>query len=74
MAPCCLEIEMSVKELETAIADLSREEQDELAEWLDRHLEAQWDQQIARDGAAGRLNGLLAEARADIGAGRRKTL
>lgn len=65
---------MSVKELEGAIADLSRAEQHELAEWLDRHLEAQWDRQIAQDAVAGRLEGLLDEARSDIAAGRRTRL
>ena len=52
---------MSVKEIKQAITRLSLKELIELSDWLaDYHAEV-WDQQIARDLEAGRLDSMLEE-------------
>jgi hypothetical protein len=51
-----------VKELERAVASLTAEEYREFRQWfLDRDWE-QWDQQIAEDSRAGKLDFLVREA------------
>ena len=52
---------MSVSEIEAAIAQLPPRELVELMAWLEQHHEKVWNEQIAEDLDAGRLDGLLAE-------------
>ena len=60
---------MSVKEIEAAIAQLPVGELAELMAWLEDHHAQTWDQQLAADLEAGRLDGLLAEVEAEFQAG-----
>jgi len=65
---------MSVKEIENAVAQLPPEEFDQLMDRLEEMRQELWDQQIARDSAAGRFAGLIAQAKQDVAEGRFKTL
>ena len=65
---------MSVQELERAITELSPEELAELAAWFADYHNRAWDQQIADDLDAGRLDAFLAEAEAEYEAGKAKPL
>lgn len=66
---------MSVQELETVIAQLPPADLAELAHWLQefqasQELEADaWDQQIAADAKAGRLDALVTRAKEQVQAG-----
>lgn len=71
---------MSVQELETVIAQLPPTDLAELAHWLQEFQAGQetqaqeqeadaWDQQIAADAKAGRLDALLARAKEQVQAG-----
>ena len=53
---------MSVAEIESAIAQLPAKDFAELMTWLHKYHNWVWDQQIADDLAAGRLDALMAEA------------
>lgn len=53
-------------EIEAAIKQLPEPEARRLAAWLQDYLEDAWDQQIAADAAAGKLDGLIAQAEAGI--------
>ena len=59
-----------VQAIEEQIKTLSATELAELREWLLEHDWAEWDRQIERDSAAGKLEKLFAEARADHAAGK----
>ena len=61
-------------EIQPAITRLSPAEQRQLARWFEEALEDAWDAQIEEDVKAGRLNDLIAQAEADIAAGRVKPL
>ena len=61
-------------EIQQAITRLSPAEQRQLARWFEEALEDAWDAQIEEDIKAGRLNDLIAQADADIAAGRVKPL
>ena len=61
-------------EIQQAITRLSPAEQRQLARWFEEALEDAWDAQIEEDVKAGRLNDLIAQAEADIAAGRVKPL
>ena len=56
-------------EIEAAIQQLSELEARRLAAWLQDYLDDAWDRQIAADTAAGKLDGLIAQAEADIASG-----
>ena len=56
--------------IEEQIKALSPRELAELREWLLEHDWAEWDRQIERDSAAGKLEKLFEKARADHAAGR----
>ena len=64
----------TVAEIQQAITRLSAAEQRQLARWFEEALEDAWDAQIEEDVKAGRLNDLIAQAEADIAAGRVKPL
>lgn len=56
--------------IEEEIKTLSPGELAELRDWLLEHDWAEWDRQIERDSAAGKLETLFATARADHAAGK----
>ncbi len=57
-------------EIKSAIDRLSPQEYCELMGMLHPSIDDDWDRQIAADFAAGRLDGIIAEAKADIEADR----
>jgi hypothetical protein len=59
-----------VQVIEEQIKQLSPGELSELREWLAEHDWAEWDRQIERDSASGKLDRLFATARADHAAGK----
>jgi len=59
-----------VQAIEEQIKSLSPGELAELRDWLLEHDWAEWDGQIERDSAGGKLKGLFAKARADHAAGK----
>ena len=61
---------MSVDQIKTAIEQLSFEERAELAAWLHGWKDDEWDKQMKRDVAAGRLEHILREVDEDIHAGK----
>ena len=61
---------MSLTEIKTAIEQLSFEERAELAAWLHGWNDDEWDEQMKRDIAAGKLDNVLHEVEDDIKAGR----
>jgi len=60
--------------IEEQIKSLSPGELAELRDWLLEHDWAEWDRQIERDSAAGKLEQLFDKARADHAAGKSKKL
>ncbi|WP_420455990.1 hypothetical protein [Rubrivirga sp.] len=62
---------MSVQEIESAIVKLPPEQLAALGEWFDEYRADEWDRQIEANAKAGRL---VAEAQADIAAGRTRPL
>ena len=60
---------MSILEIESAVAQLSPQELDQLMERLEEMRQEQWDQQIARDWEAGRFDDAIERAKRDIAAG-----
>ena len=61
---------MSLAEIKTAIEQLSFEQRAELAAWFHGWEDDQWDEQMKRDIADGKLDLLLHEVEDDIRAGR----
>jgi hypothetical protein len=61
---------MSVEQIKTAIEQLSFEERAELAAWFHGWKDDDWDEQMKRDVADGRLDDVLREVEDDIAAGR----
>jgi hypothetical protein len=61
---------MSLAEIKTAIEQLSFEQRAELAAWLHGWEDDEWDEQIKRDVASGKLDVVLQEVEEDIKAGR----
>lgn len=59
---------MSVDQIKTAIEQLSFEERAELAAWLHGWKDDEWDEQMKRDVAAGKLDQVLREVDEDINA------
>lgn len=61
---------MSVKDLEKAVSALKPAELKEFRNWFADFDMARWDQQIAEDSVAGRLDHLVEEAMEDYRAGK----
>jgi hypothetical protein len=61
---------MSAVELEKAVTELPPKQFKEFRAWFADYDMAQWDQQIERDSAGGRLDHLMDEALEDYRAGR----
>ena len=64
----------TIAEIQNEITKLSQPERRELADWLAEIEADAWDAQIEEDIKAGRLDHLIAQAEADIAAGRTKPL
>src|SRR4051794_26290146 len=62
--------DVSLPEVKTAIEQLSVEERAELAAWLHGWNDDEWDEQMKRDIARGKLDDVLHEVEEDIKAGR----
>jgi hypothetical protein len=60
---------VSLAEIKTAIEQLSFEERAELAAWLNGWKDDQWDDQMKRDIASGKLDDVLHEVEEDVKAG-----
>jgi hypothetical protein len=56
---------MNIKEIESAIAQLPPSELAELAEWFEEFQSRAWDEQLAQDVKAGRLDTLIKQAEQD---------
>jgi hypothetical protein len=61
---------MDINEIESAIAQLPPAELAELAKWFAEFQAQVWDEQLAQDVAAGRLDALLNQAEQDFAEGR----
>ena len=61
---------MSLKELEQAVAGLSRSELDAFSQWFEEFIADAWDRQIEADALAGRLDAAAKRADDDFEAGR----
>jgi hypothetical protein len=61
---------VSLVEIKTAIEQLSLEQRAELAAWLHGRKDDEWDDQMKRDIASGKLDGVLREIEEDIKTGR----
>jgi hypothetical protein len=62
--------DMSLSEIKTAIGQLSFEERAKLAAWFHGWTDDEWDEQMKRDVAEGKLDLVLHEVEDDIKAGR----
>jgi hypothetical protein len=60
---------VSLAEIKTAIEQLSFEERAELAAWLHGWRDDEWDEQMKRDVATGKLDNVLREVEDDIRTG-----
>ena len=65
---------MSVEQIKQAINQLSFEERAELAAWLHGWKDDEWDEQMKRDIAGGKLDAVLREVDDDVRAGRLKNM
>jgi hypothetical protein len=61
---------VSLAEIKTAIEQLSLEQRAELAAWLHGWKDDEWDDQMKRDIASGKLDDVLREIEEDIKTGR----
>ena len=61
---------MNVEQIKTAIEQLSFEERAQLAAWFHGWRDDEWDDQMKRDVADGKLDDVLREVEDDIAAGR----
>lgn len=65
---------MSVKELESAVANLSREELSQFSRWFEEFQADAWDEQIERDVESGRFDRVFKEVDEEFETGRCKPL
>jgi hypothetical protein len=63
-----------VEQLEKQIENLSPEDLSKFRTWFSEFNTRLWDQQIEADSKSGKLDGLIAEARADYRAGKAREL
>ncbi len=64
----------TIEKITTAITQLPPEQVAQIRAWLAEYDERQWDEQIARDERAGRLDALAERALAEHRAGRTRPL
>ena len=75
LAQSCYHQPMSkLEQIEKSVAELSPEELKAFAAWFEALQADLWDKQIEADAKAGRLDKLIAEARAEIAAGKLRDL
>jgi hypothetical protein len=67
-------IQMTVQELEKAIANLSPEKLAEFRAWFYEYDMNEWDRQIARDSELGKLDKLIEQAKRDYAEGNGREL
>ncbi len=60
---------MSVKDIESAVAQLPRPELAEFTAWFEDFLEQEWDKQIEQDVKSGRLDNLLQQVEQEYKSG-----
>ena len=60
----------TIQEIEVAISKLKPDEVEQVANWLEQFREEAWDRQIEKDAKAGRLDKMIAKAKADVRAGK----
>jgi hypothetical protein len=65
---------MSVRDLETAVRQLSQTELMQFANWFDEYRAAQWDEEILRDQQTGRPGVLIQQAQNELAARRCRQL
>ena len=65
-----MEAKMTVEEIEKLVEGLPTPDFKRFVAWLDDYRAEAWDRQIEADAKAGRLDHLIAAAKADIDAGR----
>ncbi len=65
---------MTVTEIENSIQQLSAEDFNSLMFWISEYRNEKWDREIEEDYKAGKLNGLIDSAIADIDSGNVKAL
>ena len=53
---------MSIQDLETAVAQLPKEDLAQFSQWFEEFMADQWDKQIEQDAAAGRLDAAIKRA------------
>ncbi|MEO7298258.1 MAG: hypothetical protein ABI042_06730 [Verrucomicrobiota bacterium] len=63
----------TVAEIEKAIQKLTPQEVKAVADWLEEFREEMWDQQIAADAKAGKLDKLIFKAKSDYRSGKAKS-
>jgi hypothetical protein len=63
-----------LEQIEKSVTELSPEELKAFAAWFEALQADLWDKQIEADAKAGRLDKLIAEARAEIAAGKLRDL
>jgi hypothetical protein len=61
-------------QIEKSVASLSDDELKSFADWFDNLRWQRWDRQLEKDVRAGKLDSLIENARAEIGAGKIKPL
>jgi hypothetical protein len=59
-----------LEQIEKSVAELSPAEMRKFVRWLEEYREAEWDRRIEADAKAGKLDKFIAEARAEIKAGK----
>ena len=65
---------MSLAEIKSAIEQLSFVQRAELAAWLHGWKDDEWDEQMKRDIASGKLDDVLREVEEDIKSGRTREM
>jgi len=63
-----------LEKIELEIASLDPQDVRKLADWIEDYKAALWDRQIEGDAKAGRLDGLIENARTEIAAGKIRPL
>ena len=63
-----------LEQIEKSVADLAPEELKAFATWFEEFQAERWDRQIEADAKAGKLDKLIAEAKAEIAAGKVRRL
>lgn len=64
----------NLKQIEKSVATLSDAELKKFGEWFDELRWERWDRQLEADAKAGKLDPLIADAKAEIAAGKVRPL